>query len=296
MLMNVQNVKRALPSSTAPLIPIAGEPAAAIARKDDTTADIIAAEISNGFRAWRVWTILGWDDIRQRYRRSVLGPFWITLSMGVFILLLGVIYSRLFHMELAAFLPYLSLGFIVWGFMSAVANDSCVAFHESGRLIKQIKLPFATYIFRTVYRNFIVFLHTIIIFVPIAIYFRVMPNWNTLLAVPGLFLVVVNATWVATVLATFSTRYRDIQPIVGTVVQLMMFATPIMWKASSLGNAVIVAEINPVYHLIEIVRSPMLGSAPELRSWLIAGGFAAVGSLLAVGLLVSKSRRIVFWL
>jgi ABC-type polysaccharide/polyol phosphate export permease len=296
MLMNVQDVKRALPSSTAPLIPVVGEPSAVIARKDDTTADIIAAEIFNGFRAWRVWTILGWDDIRQRYRRSILGPFWITLSMGVFILLLGVIYSRLFHMELAAFLPYLSLGFIVWGFMSAVANDSCVAFHESGRLIKQIKLPFATYIFRTVYRNFIVFLHTIIIFIPIAIYFRVIPNWNTLFAIPGLFLVVVNAAWVATVLATFSTRYRDIQPIVGTVVQLMMFATPIMWKASSLGNAVIVAEINPVYHLIEIVRNPMLGSAPELRSWLVAGGFAAVGSLLAVGLLVRKSRRIVFWL
>jgi ABC-type polysaccharide/polyol phosphate export permease len=296
MLMNVQDVERALPTSTAPLIPVAGGPAAAIAGKDDTTADIIAAEIFNGFRAWRVWTILGWDDIRQRYRRSILGPFWITLSMGVFILLLGVIYGRLFHMDLATFLPYLSLGFIVWGFMSAVANDSCVAFHESGRIIKQIKLPFTTYVFRAVYRNFIVFLHTIIIFIPIAIYFRVAPNWNTLLALPGLFLVVVNAAWVATVLATFSTRYRDIQPIVVTIVQLMMFATPIMWKASSLGNAAIVAEINPVYHLIEIVRSPMLGSVPELRSWLIAGGLAVVGSLLATGLLVSKSRRIVFWL
>jgi ABC-type polysaccharide/polyol phosphate export permease len=296
MLMNVQDVKRALPTSTAPLIPIAGQSAAAIAGKDDATADIIAAEIFNGFRAWRVWTILGWDDIRQRYRRSILGPFWITLSMGVFILLLGVIYGRLFHMDLATFLPYLSLGFIVWGFMSAVANDSCVAFHESGRIIKQIKLPFTTYVFRAVYRNFIVFLHTIIIFIPIAIYFRVAPNWNTLLVLPGLFLVVVNATWVATVLATFSTRYRDIQPIVSTVVQLMMFATPIMWKASSLGNAAVVAEINPVYHLIEIVRSPMLGSPPELRSWLIAGGLAAAGSLLAAGLLVSKSRRIVFWL
>src|SRR6202167_485560 len=216
--------------------------------------------------------------------------------MSIYILLLGVIYGRLFHMDLPTYLPYLSLGFIVWGFMSTVANDSCVAFHESGRIIKQIKLPFTTYVFRVVYRNFIVFLHTIVIFVPVAIYFRVIPDWNTLLALPGLFLVVVNATWVAATLATFSTRYRDIQPIVGTVVQLMMFATPIMWTASSLGNAMIVAEINPIYHLIEIVRSPMLGAAPELRSWLVACGLAVAGSLLAAGLLVSKSRRIVFWL
>jgi ABC-type polysaccharide/polyol phosphate export permease len=294
--MNVQDIKRATPTSTAPLVPAAGEAAAATAKSSDTAGDIVAAEIFDGFRAWRVWTILGWDDIRQRYRRSLLGPFWITLSMGIFILLLGVIYSRLFHIDLATYLPYLSLGFIVWGFISAVANDSCVAFHESGRIIKQIKLPLTTYVFRVVYRNFIVFLHTIVIFVPVAIYFRVIPDWNTLLALPGLFLVVVNATWVAATLATFSTRYRDIQPIVGTVVQLMMFATPIMWTASSLGNAMIVAEINPIYHLIEIVRSPMLGSAPELRSWLVAGGLAAAGSLLAAGLLVSKSRRIVFWL
>ena len=294
--MNVQDLKRALPTSTAPLVPAVGERATATVMGNDTAADIVEAEIFNGFRAWRVWTLLGWDDIRQRYRRSILGPFWITLSMGVFILLLGVIYGRLFHLDLPTYLPYLSLGFIVWGFMSAVANDSCVAFHESGRIIKQIKLPFAIYIFRAVYRNFIVFLHTIIIFIPIAIYFRVAPNWNTLLALPGLFLVVVNAAWVATILATFSTRYRDIQPIVGTIVQLMMFATPIMWTVSSLGNASIVAEVNPIYHLIEIVRSPMLGAAPELRSWLVAGGLAVVGSLLATGLLVSKSRRIVFWL
>jgi ABC-type polysaccharide/polyol phosphate export permease len=294
--MNVQDLKRALPTSTAPLVPALGERPTTRFMGSDTAADIVEAEILNGFRAWRVWTILGWDDIRQRYRRSILGPFWITLSMGVFILLLGVIYGRLFHMDLPTYLPYLSLGFIVWGFMSAVANDSCVAFHESGRIIKQIKLPFAIYIFRAVYRNFIVFLHTIIIFIPIAIYFRVAPNWNTLLALPGLFLVVVNAAWVATVLATFSTRYRDIQPIVSTMVQLVMFATPIMWTVGSLGNATIVAEINPIYHLIEIVRSPMLGSAPELRSWLVAGGLALVGSLLATALLVSKSRRIVFWL
>jgi len=294
--MNVQDVKRALPTSPAPLVPTAGVPAAAIARKSETVADIAATEIFDGFRAWRVWTILGWDDIRQRYRRSILGPFWITLSMGIFILLLGVIYSHLFHMDLSTYMPYLSVGYIVWGFISATTNDSCGAFHEGARIIKQIRLPFTTYVFRVICRNFIVFLHTIVIFIPVAIYFNVIPDWKTLLALPGLFLVVVNVTWVAATLAIISTRYRDVQQIVGTIVQLMMFATPIMWPASSLGNAMIVAEVNPVYHLIEIVRAPMLGAAPELRSWLVACGLGVGGCLLATGLFVSKSRRIVFWL
>jgi ABC-type polysaccharide/polyol phosphate export permease len=296
MLTNVQDVKSALPASTVPLVASVAGPARAIAIKNDTAADIAAAEIVDGFRAWRVWTILGWDDIRQRYRRSILGPFWITLSMGIFILLLGVIYGRLFHMNLSTYLPYLSVGYIVWGFISAVTTDSCGTFHEGARIIKQIKLPYSTYVLRTVWRNFIVFLHTIVIFVPVAIYFKVIPDWNAFLAIPGLFLVVVNVTWVAATLAIFSTRYRDIQPIASTTVQLMMFATPIMWPASSLGNAGIVAEINPIYHLIEIIRSPMLGMAPELRSWLVACGLAVAGSLFAAGLLIRKSRRIVFWL
>jgi ABC-type polysaccharide/polyol phosphate export permease len=299
MLMNVQEVERALPTAPTPLIVPAAEPARpapSSVRKTDTAADIIAAEIIDGFRAWRIWMILGWDDIRQRYRRSILGPFWITLSMGMFILLLGIIYSRLFHMNLSTYMPFLSVGYIVWGFISTVTNDSCAAFHEGGRIIKQIKLPYSIYVLRIVWRNFIVFLHTIVIFIPVAVFFEVVPNWITLGALPGLFLVAVNVTWVATVLAILSTRYRDIQPIVTTAVQLAMFATPIMWPVSSLGGATIVAEINPIYHLIELVRAPMLGTAPEFRSWLVAGGMAIVGSMFAAGLLASKSRRIVFWL
>ena len=256
----------------------------------------ISQEIIAGFRAWPVWVLMGWDDIRQRYRRSVIGPFWITLSMAVFILVLGVIYSRLFHVELENYLPYLTVGYVVWGFMSAAVNDSCIAFIEGSRIIKQIKLPYSIYILRVVWRNFIIFLHTIVIFIPVAIIFRVEPSLTMLYEIPGLLLVGVNLIWLTTVVAILSTRYRDIQPIVGTVIQLGMFATPIMWTVSALGDSKIVAEVNPVYHLIEITRAPLLGMAPEPRSWLVACALAVVGSVLAIALMVRASRRIVFWL
>jgi ABC-type polysaccharide/polyol phosphate export permease len=305
MFMNVQDIAgddAVSPVATilAPPATILAPPAIKVAQPVGQAANspygIIVAEIFAGFGAWRVWTLLGWDDIRQRYRRSVLGPFWITLSMGMFILLLGVIYGRLFHMELATYLPYLAVGIIVWGFMSAATNESCSAFHESGRIIKQIKLPYSVFILRVVWRNFIVFLHNIVIFLPVAIIFHVVPNLNTLYALPGFVLVFVNVTWVAMVLAIISTRYRDIMPIVATVVQILMFATPIMWVVSSLSGAEIIAQINPAYHLIELVRAPMLGTAPEPLSWLVSIAMALAGSVLATALLVRKSRRIVFWL
>ena len=296
--MNIQNIatEHAVPGDTtgaiAPTLGIAPSKAPVSGR----IGSIIAAEVVAGFRAWPVWGVLGWDDIRQRYRRSVLGPFWITLSMGVFILLLSVIYSRLFHVDLETYMPYLSAGLILWGFISAATAESCQAFHEGNAIIKQIKLPYSVYILRVVWRNFIVFLHTIVIFIPVALVFKVTPSWVTLYVLPGLFLVWVNQIWVAMVLAILSTRYRDLLPIVTTTIQIAMFATPIMWPVSTLNGDTLIADINPIYHVIELVRAPMIGTAPAPLSWLVAGGMAIVGCTAATALLVRTARRIVFWL
>jgi lipopolysaccharide transport system permease protein len=97
-------------------------------------------------------------------------------------------------------------------------------------------------------------------------------------------------------LSILSTRFRDMQPIVATLVQIAMFTTPIMWPVESLSDGRIIAEINPLYHLIDIVRAPMLGTAPEPLSWLVAGGVALLGWALATAIMVAKHRRIVFWL
>src|SRR5258708_32822844 len=87
---------------------------------DATQRDLLSA-----FEAWPLWTMLGWNDIRQRYRRSTLGPLWITLSMAVFIGVLGVIYSRIFHVEVDIYLPFLTAGYVTWGFIAQVINESC---------------------------------------------------------------------------------------------------------------------------------------------------------------------------
>jgi ABC-type polysaccharide/polyol phosphate export permease len=253
--------------------------------------DLIAA-----FRAWSLWTMLGWNDIRQRYRRSVLGPFWITLSMAIFIMLIGVIYSHIFHINVQTYLPFLTPGYIIWGFISQTTNESAGAFQEGASIIRQIRLPYAIFVLRVVWRNFIVFLHTIVIFVPVAIIFDVHPGYISLLALPGLVLVYINQLWVTLTLAIISTRYRDVQQIVTTVIQIMMFTTPIMWPISALGGAAIIAYVNPLYHMIELVRAPMLGNAPSELSWLVVIGCTFVGWTIAILLLRRAARRLVFWL
>ncbi len=257
---------------------------------DATRRDAISA-----VKAWRLWTMLGWNDIRQRYRRSTLGPFWITLSVAVFIGVLGVIYSRIFHVEVETYLPFLTVGYVTWGFISQVVNESCGSFQEGERLIKQIRLPYGLYVFRVIWRNFIIFLHTVVIFIPVALLFRVSVGFTVFLVVPGLILLLANLSWVALTLAIVAARFRDITQIVVTLTQIMLFATPIMWPVSTLGGSTWIAEINPLYHLIELVRAPLLGSAPAPLSWAVAIGMFVAGLALALLLLKRASRRIVFW-
>jgi ABC-type polysaccharide/polyol phosphate export permease len=254
-------------------------------------ADLIA-----GLKAWRLWTMLGWNDILQRYRRSTLGPFWITLSMAIFIVLLGAIYSRIFKMTLATYLPYIAVGIIVWGFISGTTIESCSAFVDGGGIIKQIRLPYSLYVLRVVWRNIIIVFHTIVLIVPIEIIFQLKVSWVDLLVLPGLLIVFANQIWVGVVVAVLSTRYRDIVQLIATTIQIAMFATPIMWPVSSIGEARFIADINPLYHLIEVVRSPLLGTAPAAASWLVAIGVCVTGYFVAILLLWRGSRRIVYWL
>src|SRR5262245_55985878 len=125
-------------------------------RKQLGERDSPIRDLYEGIVAWPMWSTVGWNDIRQRYRRSVLGPFWITLSMAVLVGSLALIYSQVFRMDLKEYLPFLCLGFIIWGFIASAATESCTAFIESESLIKQIKIPFSVYVQRVVWRNFVV--------------------------------------------------------------------------------------------------------------------------------------------
>jgi ABC-2 type transport system permease protein/lipopolysaccharide transport system permease protein len=247
-------------------------------------------------REWRLWTMLGWNDIRLKYRRSTIGPFWITLSMAMFILILGIVYSRIFHIGVRDYLPFLTAGYITWGFISQTTTESCGAFLEGERIIKQIRLPYAVYVLRVVYRNFIIFLHNAVVFVPVAIIFSVNPGFHGLMAIPGLVLLYLNLCWVALCLSILNSRFRDLQSIVGTFVQVMLFVTPIMWPLRTLGDATYLAEINPLYHLIDIVRTPLLGQSPDFSSWLVAIALMFPGSAVSMWLLHRASRRLVFWI
>jgi len=256
-----------------------------------------ADDILAGALAWQSWGMLGWHDIRQRYRRSTLGPFWITITMGVTIGSIGLIFGTLLGQSMHEFLPFVAAGNIVWALLSTLITDGCVTFVNSEHVIRQIKLPYSMQIFRMVWRNLIIFAHNIWVFVATIALFAVWPTYMVFLAIPGLLLVLVNGVWLALLLALFCARFRDIPLIVTSALQLLYLATPIIWLPHSLrGQHTYVYQYNPLYHLLELVRAPLLGHSPTLANWGVGLGLALCGWALTFVMFARYRWRIPYWI
>ena len=253
------------------------------------------ADIGNGLALWRLWVTLGWNDILQRYRRSILGPFWLTASMAVMVVALGFLYSELFRTPIRDFLPYLCVGLLVWNFLSSFLTEGCNLFIGSESYIKQIKLPFSVYVFRSSWSKLIVFAHNFVIYFGIILYFGIWPGAASLLFLPALALLILNGAAASTYLGMLSARFRDIPQLVASIVQIIFFMTPIMWNTELLKGRRIVADINPFYHLIEIARAPLLGVVPDMKHYVIVLAITVVNLGFALLFFVRFRNRVAYW-
>lgn len=260
-------------------------------QKHDGKTDML-----EGFRNYHVWMIWGWHDIKQRYRRSVLGPFWFTLTTLIMVGALGFLYSQLLRQEVSDYLPYLGIGLVLWQFISTTTNEACSTFIISAHIIKQIRIPLTTYVCRMVWRNFIILLHSLPVVLLLMVFLGHQLRFSTVLAIPGLLVILLNAIWIGIVLGVLSSRFRDIAPIIGNLFQVFFFITPVMWRVVDLKERAWIAGFNPLYHYIEIIRAPILGIPLSESSWVWSILILILGYLLAHHLLVRYRDRVSYWL
>jgi len=254
-------------------------------------------DLLEGGRRWRLWSKLGWHDIRKRYRRSVLGPFWLTLSMAVMVASLGLIYGTLFRLDLENYLPFLAIGLATWTFVASFLNEGCTSFIDLEPLIKNVRIPMSLHILRVLWRNLIIYAHNIVIFAGVAVVFGIWPGiGGILLAFAGLGLLLVNAGWIMLLCGMICTRFRDVPPIVASVIQLLFFVTPVMWKPELLGDRRYLMVLNPFYHLIEAIRAPLLGQLPGWENWALGLLFAVAGWAFTFAVFARFRKRIAYWL
>ncbi|HWB49853.1 MAG TPA: ABC transporter permease [Stellaceae bacterium] len=253
-------------------------------------------DLAAGFTRRWIWSRLAYQDIKLRYRGSVLGPFWVTLTNLIMISAMGAIYAQLFHVDAETYVPYIMMGILVWQFISGTINEACATFTDAKDVIQQVPMPFSVQAYRVVYRNLIVFAHNVVI-VPFGIIlFKVPVDWHLVEVIPGLFLLSLNGLWISLLLGGISTRFRDIPPIISNVVQVLFFLTPVFWPLDAVQNLRKALALNPFFAWIDVVRAPLLGVAPEPTSWPILIGCVLVGGFCSFLFFVRFRERIAYWI
>ena len=254
-------------------------------------------DLAGGLARWRLAWALARSDIMHRYRGSVLGPFWLTLSTAVMLAALGFLYSRLFRMEIATYLPWLSVSLIVWNMINQMVTDATVSLTGAQDVVRQMPLPYSVHALRVVFRNAVIAAHNLPLIALVFAIFGVLPAWTMLLALPGLLLIAIAAFAAAGFLGMICARFRDIPPIVASVMQIAFFCSPVLWPPHLLGDWQWVATVNPVYALMETVRAPLV-AAPTgmlLLHWLSALVWTGALAVVAWMFFVRFRGRIAFW-
>jgi ABC-type polysaccharide/polyol phosphate export permease len=246
--------------------------------------------------AFRIWSLLAHTDVKQRYRRSVLGPFWITLSAIVSIVALALVYTQIFKQPTSEYLVFLTAGFVVWLYLSTVVIEACSVFVGSEGIIRQVNLPLGIHVLRMTWRGLITLAHNLVIVLLVLFYMGVGLSWTTLLFVPAVVVTTVGAVALGYLLGGLCARYRDIPPIVNSLVQVMFYVTPVIWPPKLLVGHEYLLVFNPFYYFLELMRAPLMSKAPPLEIW--------VGSMLMVALLCAAAAsfmaryrwRVAYWI
>ena len=247
-------------------------------------------------RRWRLWTSLAVHDIASRYRGSVLGPFWITVTTAAMIGGVGLMYSQLLNTSLHDYIPWLATGIVFWTLFSQMLIEGCDAFVSSGTIIKQTAIPMLSFIGRMITRNLINFAHQALIVVAVLVWFGLWRKANVPLSLVGLALVLVNLSWLALVTGITSARFRDVPQIITALVQIAMFLTPVFWRPETIKAHRFILDWNPFYHMLEVTRRPLLGEPVKPISYILLIVAAVLGWALAFVIFSRTRRRVVHYL
>jgi lipopolysaccharide transport system permease protein len=255
------------------------------------------ADLVRGFTDWRLWLLLGMNDIRQRYQRSRVGQFWITLSMLVTIVALGVVYSYLFRMSLREYLPTLTLGIVVWALVSSMVTEACTIFTGAESYLRQVPMPKSIFVHRMLVRNLVTFAHNVTIVPLLYLAFGIVPGWPVLLAPIGLAIATINGFWIGLLVGMLCARFRDLPQMVASLMQIAFFVTPVMWKQDQLPRKLSwLVEVNPLANLLRLIRDPLLGQVPTTFAYLMGIALILAGFSVTIPFFVRFRARIVYWL
>lgn len=237
-----------------------------------------------------------WTDTKARYRRTIMGPLWLTFGTAIGVAGLGLLWSEILKIDKKTFIPSLTVGLVVWQFINGCITESSSTFIRNAHLIRNMKVPFSFFSMQLIIRQLVNFSHNFIIIICVLFIFNVPVSfYHFLYALIGFVLVALNLLWLGLLIAIIGARYRDIDPLITGFMPLIFFLSPVIYRPDNLGNFSSIIWLNPFTYLISIVRDPLLGYDPDINMYLFSFAILLIGWLITIRVLSYKHSRISFW-
>jgi ABC-2 type transport system permease protein/lipopolysaccharide transport system permease protein len=261
--------------------------------KEDCIMD--NGSLIESIKMYRLWIALGSKDIKLKYRGSVIGPFWLVLNLGLLVSFLTVIYSVVFGISVKSYVPYVTLGFATWYLISSTIIESSKSLIENSALIRNFDFPVPVYVLRVLSKNLYLFIHNLIVFIFVVFIFDVKITLNILYLIPGISIDVVILTSLGILAGIISARFRDVPHIIESIMQMSMFLTPILFYRDMVKNRSFIVDSNPFYHMVDVLRAPLLGTPPDQLSWYYLLFFAVLLISITHYVLKNQAFKVPYW-
>jgi len=246
-------------------------------------------------RAFPTALYFAWGDTKARYRRSILGPFWIVLGTAIGVVGLGVLWSSLLKTDAKTLIPSLTVGIVIWQLITGCVTESANVFIRNSQIIRNINTSFLIFPLQMVIRQLINFLHNLVVVIVILLIFP--PVWSSiqLLSLLGLVLVLGNLLWFALLIGMLGARFRDLEQLIGAIMPMLFFLSPVIFRPDHLPIDAKIIWCNPFTYLITVIRDPLQGTVPDFSVYGVTLLMLLGGWLVALFFLNQRRSRLAFW-
>jgi ABC-2 type transport system permease protein len=255
------------------------------------------ADLGAGLRMTDLWRTFAWDEMQQRYRRSILGVAWIVIAYGVFVAGVSVIFSAFTRQDGSFFVMHVAIGYAAFNFIVGNITDGCTVFTGARVWVHSIALPHSIHVYRSICRSIFIFGLQFLMAALIVLAIGWRPSLVNLWVLPAILVFLLNAVAIQYLMGLISARYRDVTHLVSSVTRLLLFVTPILWTRFDLrGVRSDLMDFNPIAHYVEIFRAPLMNMEPRPLSWVVVIVMTILVWVAAAVVASRVRQRLAYWL
>lgn len=253
-------------------------------------------DVINSIKRAPAVAYLATSDLRARYKRSYLGPIWVTLTTLLGVVALGFVWSQIYKIDTSTLLPSLTIGIVVWQLIAGCISESTTAITRYSNTIRNLKTSFLFFPWLVVAKSLVNFSHNVIIIFIILLIYPPKLGYTQLLVIPGIIIVALNLLWISAFISIVAARFRDVESLITALLPILFFITPVLFKPDQLSSIRYLEWVNPLSWLVAVIRDPILGVIPSGGIYFLSISMAIFGCITTVALLNKVIKKIPFWL